>query len=156
MLMEKAKRTWDTPVPKEEREAKERKLTVKREKLNKEKLLRSAQGYRAYWKIVLEQNQSIIDQIDLRIAALEDRQKKLLIEIQIAPDRLKSLESKVALLLRELNVPVDLDKKIVRAMKLHGQLARMTRELEGLQLEPEQLDLLKKAATLGLGEDRGV
>jgi len=156
MLMEKAKRTWDTPVPKEEREAKERKRGVKREKADKEKLLRSAQGYRAYWKIVLEQNQSIIDQIDLRIAALEDRQKKLLIEIQIAPDRLKSLESKVALLLRELNVPADLDKKIVRAMKLHGQLARMTRELEGLQLEPEQLELLKKAATLGLGEDRGV
>ncbi len=122
----------------------------KEKKLQMEKQKAKARGLCGYWKAAIEQNPGVIADLDSRIAVLAAKRDKLHAELAIAPTRWEQAKAEYARLGAKIETEKGnpLTKKIDKFVSMLGKLKQYEKAIAEMDLTPEQIALLTKAAAM--------
>lgn len=127
----------------------ERRKKLLQVKLRKEFV--RARRSREYWQMVKEQSDGWIAKYNQRITELQSRVARLEHEKSIAPARFESADKEVKRLAALIKEEPKKDPILAKVNKLKVLLEKtkeMERELAEINITPEQIEMLKRAASL--------
>lgn len=154
-MSDKPKRTWDQPIPKEERDAKERQRVERQRKKDKERNLQTRynwlQHHLAYNHWLKDEAEKEEKYFADKIAEYQKKLSNLQAERAAAPARIPTLKADLERLHAQLypDKKIDTVAMVNKAIKLVRDLAKLKEQMKDLNITPEQIALLQKSIDLG-------